>query len=196
MRQIWRMWLVVKLFFDNKEDLALELVNEDALFKKHTLIRDQYKDETTKKGEELSESEVKNLIKENYKIEEYIIYKKIRNITAEPCIKRESLTLLYINKYYSKDLNIIHDKSLESIERRKIEVKINSDIQSCIDLENGFINASTSDQTRIYLTTKGKKFAAIDGLILELLIAAGKIRTLFVGAGGATIALLLLKWLF
>jgi len=180
MKEIWKMWKLLCFFKKNRFSLALKLVDDNASSKafefRLTEVKQLIADREKELGRDLSDVEVKEISRkveaENTDFEKYLAFREASSYHKEPRVSRKDLVYSYIS-HFDKELTEEYekqdfDKRILNKDLQKKKIEINSIIQDCIDEPNSFIKLEGEKDSIIYLTSLGKKFATVDGLITTM----------------------------
>ena len=157
------MWKIVRILKKNRAVWALGLIKSDAIQEGHKAVLEQFKE---RRGD-VADSEVQEAVKQQEEINEFRIYKTTNSYDKEPVVKRKAVINAYIFSYHKEfctdEENSVGFKDFNDEKFQQTRLEASSIIQSCIDEEHGFIKEEpNNDESRIYLTGKGKKFAGIE----------------------------------
>lgn len=187
MKELWKMWKLVRFLENHKIPLALQLIEDTASSDvgKRTLkiVRDEVQKKEDELGRKLTDNELDDLIQENLsdrdEYKKFLIYRKSWRYNNEPTVDRDDLVNLYLSHCEKgliekhKDLEIDERVSDKEILQKKMD--INSTLESCVsdNEKDYFIKKDSEDPSHIRLTGKGKKFAGHYGLFKEFVKELG-----------------------
>ncbi len=189
MKEVWRMWLLVRLFYKNRMVLASQACKQDAKTKFNERIKELTIEEfqKTKHIELLKEDEKSKILEEVYNrvkadMEKYTdLYTEsaFYEYNHEAQVNRSDLTDLFLQEK-GVEPSLFSQKNEADKERNRINrLEFNSILESCIDPKNNYIGKCDE---KVCLTPEGKKFGGLDGLFKALIIELGVIPSVLVTA--------------
>ena len=147
MKEIWKMWRMIRLLKNNRSAWANEKTSNELM----ALAVKARREEEGKQNLEAEDVLKKEVV--------HLMPLIISDLNRDPQVFRKTLLLAYLSKYYNN--------RNKKCSRDDFLTEAQSIIQSCIDDKKQFIQSTEKNPNVIFLTRNGKAFAGIDGLLKE-----------------------------
>lgn len=174
------MWCMVRILKRNRVQWALNLLNLDALKQAHATCARNAEIDKRDLGRDLTAGEFGKVYEVAGDLREFNVYRAMNSYHREAVVSADALVNTYLFTYF-KDLCDDPDINVgfkDGVNHNKARIEVVSLVQSCV--EEGFIVRDAQEEKRLSLTSKGKKFAGLDGLLKAEITELGNLQFVLV----------------